>query len=310
MYFEDGQNSSESTGASALARALDRHVRASGDYATSIPGLTLHRRHASSGEIKCIYSLGLTAIAQGSKRVTLMDEIVDYRPGQCMLTTIDLPISSHISHASPNEPFLALMYTLDMRKITEVAAELNLPGLPKDFSCAPVSIKKMGLALVDTLVRLVRCLDEPELTAHLYPLIERELILRLLTGPQSQQLRALVAVGSPTQKIAAAVTWLKQNYQNDLLVDELADRSHMSPSTFRHHFRAVTGTTPVQYQKQLRLQEARQLMLHQKIDASRAAAMVGYESASQFSREYSRFFGLPPQRDIRHARSVEQNVEV
>jgi transcriptional regulator GlxA family with amidase domain len=156
--------------------------------------------------------------------------------------------------------------------------------------------------LVDALVRLVELLDEPALIARLGPLIQQEITIRLLSGPHGPQLRHLAAAGSPSQQIAKAVVWLKQNFTQALQVDELAARAHMSPSTFRQHFRAITGTSPLQFQKQLRLQEARQLMLSQNIDAASAGGLVGYESASQFSREYSRLFGAPPQRDVRRMR--------
>lgn len=157
--------------------------------------------------------------------------------------------------------------------------------------------------MVDALVRLVELLDEPTLTPSLAPLIQQEIIMRLLASPHGTHLRHLIAAGSPSQQIAKAVTWLKRNFTHALLVDELAARAHMSPSTFRQHFRAITGTSPLQFQKQLRLQEARQLMLNQNVDASNAGGLVGYESSSQFSREYSRLFGAPPQRDVRRMRA-------
>ena len=158
--------------------------------------------------------------------------------------------------------------------------------------------------MLDALVRLVKLLGEPALVPRLAPLIQQEITVRLLTGPHGPQLRHLVTAGSPGQQIAKAVAWLKQNFVEALNGDDLADRAHMSPSTFRQHFRALTGVSPLQYQKQLRLQEARQLMLNENLDAGSAAGRVGYESASQFSREYSRLFGEPPQRDITRMRLV------
>jgi transcriptional regulator GlxA family with amidase domain len=161
--------------------------------------------------------------------------------------------------------------------------------------------------LLDPLVRLVKLLGEPALVPRLAPLIQQEITVRLLTGPHGAQLRHLVTAGSPGQQIAKAVAWLKQNFVETLKGNDLADRAHMSPSTFRQHFRALTGVSPLQYQKQLRLQEARQLMLNENLDAGSAAVRVGYESASQFSREYSRLFGAPPQRD---ATRMRLNVNV
>jgi AraC-like DNA-binding protein len=149
------------------------------------------------------------------------------------------------------------------------------------------------------LTRLVRLLDEPGLIKQLAPLIEQEIMVRLLSGAHGPALRQLVAAGSPSQQIARVIGWLKQHYTEDFPMDDLAAQAHMSPSTFRLHFRAVAGMSPLQYLKQLRLQDARQLMLNEDIDAGSAAVRVGYESASQFSREYTRLFGAPPLRDIR-----------
>jgi AraC-like DNA-binding protein len=244
----------------------------------------------------------LGVIAQGGKQVMLGDEVIDYGPGRSMLTTIDLPVVSHVTQASVRKPFLGLLLTLDARQILQMAAELDLPSPSRARAFRPVSIERLDATLLDALVRLVELLDEPILIPRLAPLIQQEITIRLLTGRYGAQLRQLVTVGSPSQQIAKAVTWLKQNFTQTLHVDDLAARTHMSPSTFRQHFRAITGMSPLQYQKQLRLQEARQLMLNQSLDAGSAGGRVGYESASQFSREYSRLFGSPPQRDIRRMR--------
>ena len=156
----------------------------------------------------------------------------------------------------------------------------------------------------------MKLLEQPDLVPHLAPLIQQEITVRLLTGPHGPHLRHIVTVGSPSQQIATAVAWLKQNFIEAFRVDDLADRAHMSPSTFRQHFRSITGVSPLQYQKQLRLQEARQLMLNENHDAGSAAGQVGYESPSQFSREYSRLFGAPPQRDVSRMRLAQASAGV
>jgi transcriptional regulator GlxA family with amidase domain len=179
---------------------------------------------------------------------------------------------------------------------------MELPQPSKQRAYRPVSIERLDDALIDALVRLVKLLGEPALAPRLAPLIQQEITIRVLTGRYGPQLQYLVAAASPSQQIAKAVAWLKQNFTQALHVGDLAARTHMSPSTFRQHFRAITGMSPLQFQKQMRLQEARQLMLNQSLDAGNAAGLVGYESASQFSREYSRLFGAPPQRDIRRMR--------
>jgi AraC-like DNA-binding protein len=285
-----------------LARAIRRFAQTDGDHKTAIPALTLHRRSAPTEPLHCIYHLGLGVVAQGGKQVMLGDESIDYNPGQSMLTTIDLPVVSHVRRASVRDPFLGLMLKLDLREILQLAADMDAPRRQRDYVNRSLSIETLDADLLDTLLRLVKLLDQPALVPRLAPLFQQEITIRLLTGPHGPHLRNLVTVGSPSQQIAKAVAWLKQNFIEELRMDDLADRVHMSPSTFRQHFRAVTGVSPLQYQKQLRLQEARQLMLNENHDAGSAGGQVGYESASQFSREYSRLFGAPPQRDIRRMR--------
>ena len=302
MYKHPEAEMSEPTAMSALTRAVGSFAQTDGDYTTAIPALTLHRRSAPTEPLHCIYSLGLGVVAQGGKQVLLGDEVIGYHPGQSMLTTIDLPVVSHVTQASVRKPFLGLLLTLDARQIVQMASELDLPQPSRERAFRPVSIERLDEALIDALIRLVELLDELALVHRLAPLIQQEITIRLLTGRYGPQLRHLVATGPPSQQIAKAVAWLKQNFTQALHVDKLAARTHMSPSTFRQHFRAITGMSPLQFQKQLRLQEARQLMLNQSLDAGNAGGLVGYESASQFSREYSRLFGAPPQRDIRRMR--------
>src|SRR5260221_9199257 len=289
---------------SDLARAITRLAQTDGDHNTTIPALTLHQRSAPSEPLHCIYNLGLGVVAQGAKQVLLGGETIDYGPGQSMLTTIDLPVVSHVTRATVREPFLGMMLTLDVRAIVQIASEMDAPRSRRDDVSGSISFKALDAALLDALIRLVTLLDEPALAPRLAPLIEQEVTIRLLTGPHGSQLRRLVTAGSPSQQIAKAVAWLKQNFVEALHGDDLADRAHMSPSTFRQHFRALTGLSPLQYQKQLRLQERRQLMLNQSLDAGRAAGRAGYENASQFSRGYNRRFVDPPQRDVKRTRLI------
>jgi AraC-like DNA-binding protein len=302
MSKQAGPHTSEAPSTSALAQAIERFAQTDGDHTTAIPALTLHRRQAPTEPLHCIYNLGLGVVAQGHKQVLLGGESIDYGPGQSMLTTIDLPVVSHVTRASTREPFLGMMLTLDVRSIVQLASEMDEPRRWRENAYRSISFEALDAALLDALVRLVALLDEPALVPRLAPLIQQEVTVRLLTGPHGPQLRHLVTAGSPSQQIGKAVAWLKQNFVQALKGDDLADRAHMSSSTFRQHFRALTGVSPLQYQKQLRLQEARQLMLNENLDAGSAAVRVGYESASQFSREYSRLFGAPPQRDITRMR--------
>jgi AraC-like DNA-binding protein len=286
----------------SLAHAITRFAHSDGDFMTAIPALSLHRRKAPTQPLHCIFSLGLGVVAQGDKQVLIGGEVIRYGPGQSMLATIDLPVVSHVTSASVQKPFLGLMLALDTQQVAQCASEMHLAPPARQAAHRPVAIEALDRRLTADLVRLLELLDEPALVGRLAPLIQQEIVVRLLAGGHGPQLQRLAANGSPSHQVAKAVAWLKQHFTQPLQVDDLAARVHMSPSTFRQHFRAMTGTSPLQYQKQLRLQEARQLMLNQNIDAGNAGARVGYESASQFSREYSRLFGAPPQQDVRSLR--------
>lgn len=284
-----------------LAEAVAAVATTDGDFATAIPALSFFRRQAPTEPLPCIYHLGLAVVAQGSKQASLGEQIINYGPGQSLLTTVDLPVVSRVVKASAREPVLALVLSLDANDIAQVAAEMQL--LPPRRPCGPsIAAESLDAPLLDALLRLVSLLAEPTLIAQLAPLIQREITIRLLTGPHACSLQHLAQSGSPRQQIAKTVAWLKQNFKQSLSVDHLAERAHMSPSTFRLHFRSITGTSPLQFQKQLRLMEARQMMVSQNIDAGTASGIVGYESQSQFSREYSRLFGAPPREDVKRMR--------
>jgi AraC-like DNA-binding protein len=285
-----------------LAEQIARFAQSAGDYDTPVPGFTLHRRSAATDPMPCIYGFGLGIVAQGRKRITLGGDVFDYGPGESLLTTVDLPVVSNVIVATPTAPYLGAMLAIDPRTIMQLAAEMDLTQPPKDGPCRAISIGILEPLVLDAFVRLVRLIDEPQLIPHIAPLIFREIAVRMLVGSYGPVFRRLFAAGSPSQQITRAVAWLKQNFSQTMRVDELAAYAHMSPSTFRQHFHAITGMSPLQYQKQLRLQEARQLMLNQNLDAGRAGVQVGYESASQFSREYTRLFGAPPFRDIQRIR--------
>jgi len=291
-----------------LALAIAQIARTDGDHTTAIARLSLHRRSWRTDPLHCIYGLGVAVVAQGGKRVAQGEQVMHYGPGQSLVNTVDMPVISHVVQADAARPFLGMMLTLDARELLQVASDLDLQPLPRDAPAFALSLKPLDERLLDAATRLVRLLQEPQLVPSLAPLIQQEIVVRLLCGPHGPYLRQLVAAGSPSQQVAQAMAWLKQNYVDDVLMDELAARAHMSASTFRLHFRKLTGMSPLQYQKQLRLQAARQLMLNQDLDASATAARVGYESPSQFSRDYSRLFGGPPQRDIKRLRQAPAAV--
>jgi AraC-like DNA-binding protein len=279
-----------------LVDLVSRIVRADCDYQTAIPGLSFYRRNAVTEPLHCIYGLGVGLCLQGSKQVTVGEEVLTYAPGQSLVTSVDLPVIANVTQASFAHPYLGMMLTFDNTE------RLQLSQRMKDDGFRPVTVQTLDVSLLNAFERLVALLDEPCLIAAIAPLITEEIVVRLLNGAHGPQLLHIVSAGSPSQHIAKAVAWLKLNFSRALRMDDLAAAAYMSPSTFRQHFRAVTGMSPLQYQKQLRLQAARQMMLSQNVDASSAGGLVGYESSSQFSREYSRLFGEPPQRDIKRMR--------
>ncbi|MFZ6723081.1 AraC family transcriptional regulator N-terminal domain-containing protein [Undibacterium sp. Ji49W] len=285
-----------------LAELVGNIAQSDGDYTTHIPGLMMYRRSRVTDPMPCIYGLGLGVTVQGGKRVMLGDEIFDYAPGQSLVTSLDLPVVSYVTRASGAQPFLGMGLVLDARVITQCAADMNFSAPLKASTSLAMSVVTLDEGLLDAITRLVRLQNEPQLIPLVAPLIQQEIIVRLLNGEHGPALRQLMTAGSPGQQIAKLIAWLKQHYTENIAMDDLADKAHMSPSTFRQHFRAVAGMSPLQYLKHLRLQDARQLMLNEDIDASSAALRVGYESASQFSREYTRLFGAPPLRDIKRVR--------
>ena len=282
-----------------LTQAVSHFAEISGDHVSILPQLSFHRRISPKETTHCIYNLGVGIILQGEKQVIIGDQIHLCAEAQSMLTTIDLPVTSNIVQASAQKPFLAVLLLLDLQMVHQVIADLPAQLFHGSDDVHPAfTVASVDAPLTDAFLRLVKLLDEPDMIAHLAPLIEKEIIVRVLNGPHGIYLRQLLKTGSSNHKIQHVVNWLKHHYVQPIRIDDLANQAFMSPSSFRQHFRDVTGMSPLQYQKQLRLQEARQLMLNQRVDAGRAAGMVGYESASQFSREYSRLFGESPQRDI------------
>lgn len=279
-----------------LSSTVNRLIQSDGDHQTAISPLSLHRRSVAN-TTHCIYNLSLGIVLQGEKQIMIGNQILTYTAGQSMLTTIDIPIISHTRQTRNHQPFLGVMLLLDVPMITEMVMEMGQVHL-KEKVQPSFGIQTIDYTLLEAINRLVNLLDEPVLLPQLAPILQQEIMIRLLTGPNGIYLRQLIKTGSISQKIAQAVSWLKHNFVQEMRMDELAEHVYMSPSTFRQHFREMTGISPLQYQKQLRLQEARHLMLNQHFDVGHAAGLVGYESASQFSREYSRLFGNAPQRDI------------
>ena len=282
----------------SLAQTVDRLIQVDGDHKTAIPALSLHR-HSEPSASHCLYNLGLGIVLQGEKQVVVGDQILTYSAGQSMITTIDIPVVSHTRNSAGHKPFLGLMLLLDASMITKMATQMGQLNF-KEKVQPSFAVQPIDYVLIEAVQRLVALLDDPILLPQLSPIIQQEILIRLLTGVNGVYLRQLVKTGSVSEKIVNVVNWLKQNFVESIRLDELADQVYMSAATLRHHFREVTGMSPLQYQKQLRLQQARHLMFSQHLDVGHVADLVGYESVSQFSREYSRLFGATPQKD-RHS---------
>ncbi|NWA63187.1 AraC family transcriptional regulator [Pantoea sp. B9002] len=289
----------------SLYDSIRNFAQTDGDFPTVIPQLSLHTRSKPTEPLHCIYEMGLGVVIQGKKQLILEDTTTRYGGGETLLTTIDLPVVSHVTEASPSEPFVGMMIKIDPRMVNQLAEQVPAARAPGRIYANPMAVMALDKGLADTLTKMVMLLDEPQLIPHVAPLIQQEIILRLLVSEHGNRLRQLAVTGSPSQQISRVVAWLKQNFIRPMSMNELATMASMSPSTFRQHFRSVTGMSPLQFQKKLRLQEARQQMLNRHLDASSAAMSVGYESASQFSREYTREFGDPPLRDIKKMRMAQ-----
>jgi AraC-like DNA-binding protein len=289
----------------ALAASIARWTDIDGEpFITSIPTLALFRRTSPSEPTSCMYEPSIALIVQGTKRVLLGEDAYLYDACRFLVTSVDLPAIGEIIEADREKPFLALMMKLDQRVMTELLVEGKLPPPRTEPTGRGMAVGEATLPLLQAFQRLIDLLDEPDDIPALAPLIQREILYRLLVGAQGSRLRQIASVGSQSHRIARAIDWLKAHASEPLRVDELAASVQMSSSTFHHHFRTVTAMSPLQFQKWLRLNEARRLMLTEHLDASTAAFRVGYESPSQFGREYHRLFGAPPLRDIMSLRQA------
>jgi AraC-like DNA-binding protein len=246
-----------------------------------------------------MYEPSICVIAQGAKRVILGDDTYVYDAHHYLITSVHLPTVVQIIDASEEKPYLGLRLTLNLREISQMMVDSNLPAPRVQQSSRGMATGEVTPPLLNAFHRLVDLLSDEKDIPILAPTIQREIVYRLLVGDQGERLRQIASMGSQSQQIAGAIEWLKENFAQPLRIDNLAAKAGMSRSTFHHHFRSMTALSPLQYQKKLRLQEARQLMLTDHLDAATAAFKVGYESPSQFSREYSRQFGAPPLRDIK-----------
>jgi AraC-like DNA-binding protein len=286
-----------------LAANVASLIGSAENLATAIPRLSLHQRIAPTAACPVTYEPSVILIPQGRKRVQLGKQTLTYDSSHYLLTSVDLPTVASVVDATHHAPCLAVTLKLDISMVRDIVSreEFHIPDVPLGhpaMSTAPVTSE-----FLSAWCRLLDLLSHPEDIPFLSGFIEREILYRILRGPVGPRLRAVATLGDQSNRTAKAIAWIKANYARPLRVEELAQLAGMAVSTLHHHFRALTAMSPLQYQKQIRLQAARARMLAGDVDAATVAFAVGYESASQFNREYSRLFGQPPVRDIRNLRS-------
>jgi AraC-like DNA-binding protein len=268
----------------------------------------LHRESSPTEPLHAVAYPSVCFMAQGAKVVHLGDTDHRYDPFHYLLITAELPVSSEVVQASEEEPYLSVVLRLDPELVSRVMIEAG--GVAGGGGAEPLAldVSPLGEDLLDAALRLVRLLDAPEEADVVAPLVTREIVYRLLFGAQGDRLRHIAALGGHSPRMAPAIRRLHAEYHQPLPIEELAEEVGLSASRFHHHFKSVTGMTPVQFQKQLRLQEARRLLLADDLDAATAGYRVGYNSASHFSRDYKRLFGAPPVQDVERLREAARKM--
>lgn len=282
----------------ALVDRVLTFLPAPGDIGHPVPNLFFFR-HDKPGEPRsALYEPSLSLVIQGSKRVVLGPDALQYDASQFLMSAIDIPTISHVIEAAPERPFLCMMLALDLTMVRTIATEIDggvkLDGGPS----AGIALGTVSSDILDAFLRLVTLCERPQDIPFLSDLLVREIHYRLLASSAGGWLRKVAMSGTHGNRIARVVSWLRDNFARTVRVEELAEMAHMGSSAFHHHFNAFTQMSPLQYQKQIRLHEARRLLLLEPIDAASAALAVGYESATQFNREYRRLFGKPPIQDV------------
>lgn len=289
-----------------ISRKIDELTGEAEKRVTEVPGLTIVRRVKPTAPSCVTYEPSVAVITQGRKEVVLGKKTLVYDEQHYLLTSVDLPIVSRIPEASAAKPFIGLGLKLEPAVVREVLSVAEPLDAGKVGARAAMGTGETTIEILDACRRLVELVEKPKEIPVLSGLLKRELVFRMLQGREGARLREIATLGNQSQRIARAIEWLRMNYGKQFRVEELAEISGMGISTFHHQFRALTTMSPLQYQKQLRLQTARERMMHEGMDAASAAFAVGYESASQFSREYRRMFGQPPMADVRKVRGGEE----
>ena len=293
-----------------LAGLLAAYAPHDGSFELRVPGL--HASRFSRANTECFHAIRLPSlciVAQGAKTTIVGQEVYEYDASRMIVFSVALPVASQITQASHSEPYLAFKLDLDPHKIAELVLKVYPHGLPPAQERKAVYVTPVDESIVDAATRSIECLARPGDAELLAPLVMDEILIRLLRGPIGVRVAQMGFAESSVHRIAKAISWLRANFSQPMKVEDLAEMVHMSVSSFHEHFKSVTSMSPLHYQKVLRLQEARRLMLSTIVDAGTACQRVGYLSASQFSREYSRFFGSAPTKDIARLRQ-ETGVRV
>ncbi len=282
---------------SRLKKAVLKRLPRPGAYSCAVPGLEFFRVDESKRSENCFYKTKIVLMLQGRKRALIGRDEYSYGPGQCLVSGVDVPGTSYVAEGSPEKPALAISLALDMGMVSRLLSEM--PTLPVGGGpCRGIAVADADLGMLDAFLRLVRLLDSEGDIPIFAPIIIREIYSRLLVGPLGGHIRGFCTYGTQNNRIMRAVDWLKGNYDKPIKIEELARRANMAPTTFHRHFRKVTSVSPIQYQKNLRLHEGKRLMIAENETVAEAAYAVGYESPTQFSREYKRLFGVSPKRDV------------
>ncbi|UNL93372.1 AraC family transcriptional regulator [Paenibacillus polymyxa] len=292
-----------------LTSLIEQFTSHDGVHATDIPSLHFVRSSTTTVPIYQVHEPALCIVAQGKKVVILAEESYYYGTSDYLVVSVDLPISGQVIQASAEAPYLCLRLNFDPHQVLDLIREAAFPTSPIPDSRRGLYVSQTNSLLLDAVVRLVRLLERPQDIPVLAPLVIREILYRILQGKQGESLKQLVMTGSHSNRIAEVIKRIKQDYDKPLRIDELSQLANMSPSSLHRHFKEVTAMSPMQYQKQLRLQEARRLLLSESADSADVGFQVGYESPSQFSREYARLFGLPPIRDIKRLRVDQDHLQ-
>jgi AraC-like DNA-binding protein len=288
-----------------ISQLVARHAKDEGANVTAVDSLLVGRHTSRSALIHCAQSPTFAMVVQGRMSIELGGHVQHYGVGEYLFVSFDVPVAFRVMEASEEQPCLGLGMAISPERLHEVLARVDLPPCPTatEGACS-VIVARASLDLLDATLRLLRLLDAPGDIRPMTPLIEQEIIYRLLSGTHGGRLLQLAVADSPTNGVAKAIAWLRKHYVQPLRIADLADQVGMSESSLHHHFKAITRLTPMQYQKQLRLHEARRLIEIERRNIGSAGYAVGYQSRSQFSREYSRLYGVSPQQHMTSSSST------